>query len=834
MNKRIFSLVLAMSLCLGTAVAANVDSAFAARQQLVGFSLSAQGLNAQERQALRFIYAYSPLADVTGYDESYFVANIRQTLATRQTMPWGSQIPDNIFMHFVLPLRVNNEALDDFRTQCAPELMRRVQGMTMQQAILEVNHWCHERVTYEPSDARTSPPLSTIRTATGRCGEESTLTVAALRAVGIPARQVYTPRWAHTDDNHAWVEAWADGRWWFLGACEPEPVLNLGWFNAPASRAMLMHTRVFGDYSGPEETVLRTNDYTEVNLVGNYATTAKCNFQIVDTKGCAVPNSKVEFKIYNYAEFYSAVTKYADRNGRTSLTAGLGDMLVWASDAQGNHGHAKVSFGHDRQVTIVLNNAPLPQHLQITPPAEHARIPDVPPALAAANKVRLAREDSMRAAYTATFITDDGALPYLKKSRGNHATISDFLKKYASEQERAYKLLDGLTDKDLRDVTMAVLDDNMTASSSQLSPRVEDEPLVPYKHFLEQAFASQAQAFKANPQLLVKWCTDSLCLNPDKRALRYAQSPVGTYRYRITDERSRDIFFVSAARSFDIDARKDVVTGKVQYRMSPTAPWIDVRWTTSAAPKAAPQGKLVLTYETNGIVDNPKYYTHFTISRLVDGSPVLLNYDENGVDWQSTFKNGAALDTGLYLLVSGTRLATGGVLVATREFSISEGHTTTLPLELRCEQGQVMVMGNFNSESRIGVPGRPKPASILSLTGRGYYVLGIVKSGQEPTNHALRDMAKAMPERPVVLLFEDSAEAAQFSPAHFGLPGSVIVGTDPDSSILKALSGELKLSTRQLPIFVIADTFNRIVFASQGYTIGLGEQIKTTLTKIKQ
>lgn len=71
-----------------------------------------------------------------------------------------------------------------------------------------------------------------VKTAYGRCGEESTFTVAALRSVGIPARQVYTPRWAHTDDNHAWVER-ADGEWYFFGACEPEPVLNLGWFNAP-------------------------------------------------------------------------------------------------------------------------------------------------------------------------------------------------------------------------------------------------------------------------------------------------------------------------------------------------------------------------------------------------------------------------------------------------------------------------------------------------------------------------------------------------------------------------------------------------------------------------
>jgi len=47
-----------------------------------------------------------------------------------------------------------------------------------------------------------------------------------MRAVGIPARQVYTPRWAHTDDNHAWIEVWTGDRWHFMGACEPEAVLD--------------------------------------------------------------------------------------------------------------------------------------------------------------------------------------------------------------------------------------------------------------------------------------------------------------------------------------------------------------------------------------------------------------------------------------------------------------------------------------------------------------------------------------------------------------------------------------------------------------------------------
>ena len=124
-------------------------------------------------------------------------------------MPWGDKVPDREWKHFVLPPRINNEALDSSRVVFYEELKDRVKGMSMEEAILEVNHWCHEKVSYRASDGRTSNPLSAVSQAIGRCGEESTFTVAALRSVGIPARQVYTPRWAHTDDNHAWVEAWA-------------------------------------------------------------------------------------------------------------------------------------------------------------------------------------------------------------------------------------------------------------------------------------------------------------------------------------------------------------------------------------------------------------------------------------------------------------------------------------------------------------------------------------------------------------------------------------------------------------------------------------------------
>ena len=40
----------------------------------------------------------------------------------RVEMPWGDSIPEDIFRHFVLPVRVNNENLDESRMVFYEEL----------------------------------------------------------------------------------------------------------------------------------------------------------------------------------------------------------------------------------------------------------------------------------------------------------------------------------------------------------------------------------------------------------------------------------------------------------------------------------------------------------------------------------------------------------------------------------------------------------------------------------------------------------------------------------------------------------------------------------------
>ena len=167
------------------------------------FSVFNHKLTIEETEALKFLYAYMPLSDLADYDGDFFLKNTRASFEAREFFNWGDDIPENLFRHFVLPVRVNNETMDTARIYFLQELKERVKNLSMKDAVLEVNHWCHEKVVYKSTDSRTSGPLNTIKSAFGRCGEESTFTTAALRAIGIPARQCYTPRWAHSDDNHA-------------------------------------------------------------------------------------------------------------------------------------------------------------------------------------------------------------------------------------------------------------------------------------------------------------------------------------------------------------------------------------------------------------------------------------------------------------------------------------------------------------------------------------------------------------------------------------------------------------------------------------------------------
>ena len=811
-----------------------------------------------EKEALEFLYQHMPLGDSVDYSEEYFRECVHYAFKAKEELPWGASIPEREFKHFVVPVRVNNENLDAFRSTYYEELKERVKDLSLYDAVLEVNHWCHEHVNYKGSDSRTSSPMATIKTSWGRCGEESTLLVTALRTVGIPARQVYTPRWAHCDDNHAWVEAWVEGKWHFLGACEPEPLLDLGWFNEPASRALLLHTRVFGDYDGPEEVISRNNYYTEINVVDNYGKTAKTTFTVVDQEGKPQAYLPVEFKIYNYAEFCTVVKKTTDEHGQTWLTAGLGCMMAYASK-DGKFGYQVFKSGETEQVTLTLDHEEGTREsfeFNMVPPAPSSLSPEVTPEMRAENDRRVSYEDSIRNAYIQSckeaqmsIIAHTGNKTLCRiyeKSWGNYQTLADFMQ-YAQgnkKEIKAVNLLEHISDKDLRDISLEVLKDHfdhtpdLTSSIVSmppdlyhqyiLNPRVSNEMIVPYrKTFSEYFDTKERQSFHDQPTLLVDWVKKNITVDDDLNPQRIPISPMGVLKARKADKHSRDIFFVAMARSLGIAAQVHPVTGKVQYFDNE---WIAVDFeSVQSSPTSI--GYLDLQYKPIAAIPDPKYYTHFSIKKFNGQSFDLLAYDaqDPGIDdgmTLSSFEHPTPLEAGYYILTSGTRLGDGTALTHSEFFTILPGKISSIGLYLREPKAIMQVLGHFKANEHLIDPETP------------CYVLGILDQGSEPTTHAMQDIStfrKDFEQQhvPMVFFFNSNEEAGKFKMKNFNnLPNQVRFEVN-DGSIMKELVENLQLESDNLPIFIVVKHPDQVVFVKQGYTIGLGEQLLKNISIIK-
>ena len=847
-------------------------------------SIQQEAKSPEQVDALVFLLTYMPLPDVVNYPADFIHKQVEVALKARNANDWARRVPEREWLHFVVPVRVNNENLDRFRELYYDELAQRVRGLSMAEAALEVNHWCHEHVTYQPSDARTSSPLTSLKTATGRCGEESTLAVAALRTVGIPARQVYTPRWAHTDDNHAWVEAWIDGEWHFMGACEPAPQLDVAWFNQPAARGMLMNTTVLGRYKGREEVLAQKPLQTTINVTENYAPVGRTYVVVTDEAGNPVEDATVSFRLYNYAEFYPVFQTKTYADGQASMVSGRGDMIVWASKGE-KYGFDKVRGGEGNTIRVVLRHSAGETYeadLTLVPPAESHNLPVVEPEAQAACDKRLAEEDALRARYVASFPSDEAirdfcdkegypverVLPLIHNARGNYDRIFRILRQWNKrapltfcgirQEERLWllDLLETLTEKDMRDIPEAVVASHMRALESEewtdslrlpddrygemvrkyvLSPRIAVETLSPWReHISQRLAASVRRQYHNDPNILFSALRDEVETLPDEPSRYISLIPEVVLDLKKADVYSKGLLFVAMARTLGVAARIDEVTGNVEYFADK---WVRVEFENKETTVQPSTSNLKLAYTAQPYTANPIYYTHFTLSRLSDGQPRLLEFPEEAT-WHSTFQGGTQIERGDYVLLTGSRMADGSVLAHVSVFSLQ--NDTTVSLQLNRDDTQVGVIGSYNSENTYYDIDAQAEKSVLDTSGRGYFVLGLLKANDEPSTHILHDLEAEREAleawgRSLIFLFPSRADYESFATRrneYPNLPRNVRFGVDTGGvSASDLYSGEL-VRAKQPPVLVVADTFNRVVFCSQGYTIGIGSRLLKTLLKL--
>ena len=760
-------------------------------------------------EARAFLRRALPEADLMTLPEEALDRVARHALAVREAAPWGACVPRDIFLAYVLFPRVNDEAPAAYHAPLWEALRARVSGLDMAGAALEVNRWCFEQATYRSTDARTADALTVIRRGFGRCGEESVLLTCALRACGLPARQLYAPLWSHCDDNHAWVEVWADGDWHYMGACEPETALDSGWFTAAASKAMLVRTRAFGILPEGERAELRRGTAWIVNRTAAYARTRLLTVRVSEG-GAPLMGIRVAFELCNMAAFRPICEKATDACGRAELLTGLGTLRVRATDGRR---YIEADVDVSRQGELALDFAGAREFAEgeseftQRPPAEtRMQPPAVSRAAAEAHARWMASAEDARQARFAQE-AGDGATP--RSARGNRAVIEAFLADGRFEAADKRALLDSLTEKDLADVTGDALIDALEGAlpfagkypraiweEGVLCPRAGLEKLYPARGRLRAllgAFTEPRALWDAICRRVALCDAEPESLLPDLAALP---------GYGRGGAAARDALFVAAARALGMAARLDPVTGVKQVYAN--GAWRALLEAEAAGARLALENASGRTLAAEA---------DFSVSAYRDGGFQPLALGD---------RLELALAPGAYRVCAVTRQIDGSLSGRLWDVRLAEGEARRLALVTPPDEAVKHLL-------RAPLP----PLAVQSGGGMTLVqdmlagkpgIVALLAPGQEPTEHFLNellDAKEALAGIAVALLAEEPDQLGheRLRAALDGVPGAMAAHS-PDPAAVMAWREALNARELRLPFAAAVDGAGAGLFAFVNYNVG--------------
>jgi len=656
----------------------------------------------EEALLIKFFYGTMPLRDAGEYPFEIFLSYVRHALWLRKTIDWCKKLPEDLFVHDVLYYRINSEDISDCRSFFYEQLKDRIVGLDEYQAAVEINYWCVEHATYEMADDRTAGPMTMYRSGKGRCGEESTFTVTALRSVGLAARQVYTPRWAHCDDNHAWVEVWVNGEWHFLGACEPEEKLDRGWFTGPAGQALLIHSRTFGDYAAGkrEEVIGRDGAVVCHNVTASYTKTRKLRIQVRKQDNTPAAHAQVSVEILNMAEYFPAAVLETDEQGETSIRLGLGDIRLQAR-SEGKFVECYCNLAEDGvgaadadcAVTLVLKDSEAGMkdalsgvsacewHLaKLCAPKEvvvresvlsEEEVSRGTRRLADAVKLREERFDQLTRHAIAVHPEEEERM---RVAGENAEELTAFLEKDDNPDRK--KLLDSLTKKDNKDLRAEVLEGHLSAKRGSwsediqvqdlLCPRIWLEEIGAYRSYICSVLTAQEQeAFASNPELIWNYVNQNITDIPEEEYNTLCASPIGCLKLKMGSAVSRTILFIAICRSLNIPARLDKSLMLPEY-------WADGAFRVPVSRAQASKGTLLLR---NIPGKEWIYAQHWTLGRLEKDHFVTMNHA--GLVFEKETLE-LLLPVGIYRLIAVKRLLNGDQEAAELLFAIEKEKQTEL------------------------------------------------------------------------------------------------------------------------------------------------------------
>jgi hypothetical protein len=599
---------------------------------------------------------------------------------------------------------------------------------------------------------------------------------------------------------------------------------------------------------------------------------AERRVRVVDSAKRSVQGALVAFGLYNYADFFPLASPLTDAQGRAALPSGKGDLRIWAS--KGNLSGSGILKADEQELVVELapfNIEDRIAFMDLHPPPEPMPIlPEVSRDAREANRWRLAEETRAREAYMATFATEDRCealaselelehnrlWPLLQKSQGNHAEIIRFLLETPQESRQwALTLLETVSEKDLRDTPAAVLKDHLDNIGEELddlpiddlamfipyvlSPRIHNELLTPWRSGLKDLFtAGQMDAFRQDPSKLVDSIVINIQIDAVANYYNVPMRPMGVAELKVADALGRDILFVAICRAAGIPARLEPGTSAPQFFKGN---WKTVNWGGQPA-SAIPTGTVAIT----GHIDpKPVYMSHFALARYKDGRYQTLDY--YGRPWDF-FLDGISLEQGFYCLTTGNRQDDGSVLVRQAYFDLKPGENRVVPLVMRPSKPAPPPLGKMDLD--VALPSislaqpsdgweEDRPYSLSQLANDKGIIIAWLGDG-EPTRHAMGDLellrepiekwggglalcVKELPQGEAKHLdkIRDMAQQAKLL-------------LDSQGQLLEHVLESIKRQPAdQMPIIIGASKSGSVVYCSEGYRIGVGEQVLKALRRLE-
>ena len=814
-----------------------------------------------EAICMKYLYAYMHPCDIVSYDVEAITSYVRTTLDMYANIPYAKQVPAELFFTYVLSVRVNNEDLDQSRAWIYSELAERVKSKkTMVEAALEVNYWCYEKATYIPSDGRTLAPFGMCRSARGRCGEESTLAVSAMRSVGIPARQCYVPRWAHCDDNHAWVEVWADGDWHYLGACEPEAVLDKGWFTAAASKAMLVHAKAFSDLESSAEIAYKTPLYALMNVTERYADCERLTVTVTH-HGMPVQNVTVAFSLVNYSELFPLHKEKTASDGTVSFLTGKGDLYV-SCVYNGKYLGKKVDMRVQQSVVLEMEAAVNPEkmteiteeHFDLNPPYE--AMPKNVNAQLDEHEARLAQCEKIRAAYEAGFVKEEvtedaeGAKKakdedpwhhYLVNARGNREEIEKFQASTEFSNEDKCLMLDTLREKDFLDTSADVLASYLRAALPYkesfskevyqkylLAPRAGDEKLMGSRSRIAQLIDERNVFSKDMPltaQMIWFYVNHRLKTVPDYGTGNWPAEADGCIKCEMITEVSKRVVFVEICRAMGIPARLNPVTGKAEAVFEKDGEICFEAMEKEVQKNDTQEKQLALTL-INKSDRKLEYWLHMTIARFEKDAYHTLNYEDLALEPGE--EKTIFVAPGAYRTITTRRQIDGGVSCIANSFVMNADRTlelTQAPAQIaeKCHEAilsDTMVQQVTMDGSAVG-----EPVSVTSLYQGQKSILIVADPGKEPTEHLFQEIleckeAYKKENYRIMIMIENTASLKNLTLQRVLNAGlNLVCVTGKDDAYLYQIHEALHVGDQRLPYALAVNREGKGLFAFSNYNI---------------